>query len=403
MRVHARQSSFRHHNREAGSRAKLPKKRIKQDEVILSDVDAAAADTNGISSLTPSKSAEYLVRPRAVVDAANSPYRALSARNLTPEADMMKSYEVSNNRYLTAPTFHISRERKHDSGIGSPRNSDISCCDDVDASSYICDDNLHHQMKPSGFNEDELCVEDASSYAAVDYPSVEMNNHQGRPANETVPQGRVLEAEQDSKSSCCISSTIETQDNHKIQEEVNTTSSGGNQTPDDMYHQYHCDPSSSSSNGDDDNHHQQQHHQKESRNTTRNGGSGGGGGGFQSRLTTSTFLRRTTMSVPRDDLRLTIMVGVVLASFMLCWAPITIINFVETVLRLKVSRLLNIIAVFMMFLSAAINPIIYGLMNRNSRRTFYRMFCGCTRRSYCRRGKSNSNRNKVTDVCGHCS
>ena len=123
----------------------------------------------------------------------------------------------------------------------------------------------------------------------------------------------------------------------------------------------------------------------------------GKGGSNNLRIRTPTFFKYN-ISLPRDDLRLTAMVFVVLASFILCWAPITIINFIETVLDSRVSRLMNIVAVYMMFLSAALNPIIYGLMNRNSRRAFYRIFCGWTRN--CTKNKSKTGRNKISDVIG---
>ncbi|XP_071788556.1 uncharacterized protein [Asterias amurensis] len=85
---------------------------------------------------------------------------------------------------------------------------------------------------------------------------------------------------------------------------------------------------------------------------------------------------KSTYLPPKDDLRVTLMVFMVLTSFVLCWSPVTIINFLESSREVDIDPALNVFSVYMIFASSAINPVIYGMMNRNFRSGFKRFFCG---------------------------
>nr|XP_054750397.1 uncharacterized protein LOC129256151 [Lytechinus pictus] len=94
--------------------------------------------------------------------------------------------------------------------------------------------------------------------------------------------------------------------------------------------------------------------------------------------------QNSTTASNNDELRMTLMVCAVLISFVLCWAPVTIVSFIA-VLNVSIPAPVDKFAVFMMFLSSAVNPVIYGLMNRKFRLGFSRLICGW------RTGKLSSN------------
>ncbi|KAJ8035776.1 Melanopsin-B [Holothuria leucospilota] len=82
----------------------------------------------------------------------------------------------------------------------------------------------------------------------------------------------------------------------------------------------------------------------------------------------SSVKQRTSGSTSmRDELRITAMLFLILTSFLICWAPISIVNFIETVSTEPLSQGVNEFSVFMMFFSSVVNPLIYGLLNRNFR------------------------------------
>ncbi|XP_071497818.1 uncharacterized protein [Diadema antillarum] len=91
--------------------------------------------------------------------------------------------------------------------------------------------------------------------------------------------------------------------------------------------------------------------------------------------TTSSHSSVSASSSNKDELRMTLMVCAVLISFILCWAPVTIVSFIA-VLDVEIPGAVNKFAVFMMFLSSAVNPVIYGLMNQKFRIGFTRLLCG---------------------------
>lgn len=75
----------------------------------------------------------------------------------------------------------------------------------------------------------------------------------------------------------------------------------------------------------------------------------------------------------KDELKVTVMLFIILTSFIVCWAPIAVVNFMETIQSSQVSSWMNKFSVFMMFFSSLINPITYGVLNRNFRREFYHL------------------------------
>lgn len=74
---------------------------------------------------------------------------------------------------------------------------------------------------------------------------------------------------------------------------------------------------------------------------------------------------------------------IVIVLFVVSWAPISFVNLLETLGAVKhVVVLVDHVAVGMMFLQPALNPMIYGVMNRNFRDCFkkYITFNACNSR-----------------------
>ncbi|XP_035700245.1 uncharacterized protein LOC118432743 [Branchiostoma floridae] len=78
-----------------------------------------------------------------------------------------------------------------------------------------------------------------------------------------------------------------------------------------------------------------------------------------------------------DDVKVTKILLIVICVFVVCWAPISLVNFVETFFRIQIPPILDITTVYMVFLNCALNPVIYGLMNRNFRDGFKDFFRKC--------------------------
>lgn len=83
----------------------------------------------------------------------------------------------------------------------------------------------------------------------------------------------------------------------------------------------------------------------------------------------------TSSSSIKDELKISCMLLVILTSFVMCWAPIAIVNLVETIRDESVAPGMNQFSVFMMFFSSLINPVTYGLLNRKFRKEFSNVFC----------------------------
>ncbi|XP_002741982.1 putative G-protein coupled receptor No18 [Saccoglossus kowalevskii] len=78
-----------------------------------------------------------------------------------------------------------------------------------------------------------------------------------------------------------------------------------------------------------------------------------------------------------EDVKITKTVLIVLLAFVVCWSPISVVNFLETFFNYTIPMALDLFTVYMVFLNCALNPIIYGLMNRNFRKGFKKIFCFC--------------------------
>lgn len=83
-----------------------------------------------------------------------------------------------------------------------------------------------------------------------------------------------------------------------------------------------------------------------------------------------TQLERTRRSRFSDELKVSLALLVVIVVFVVSWAPISLVNAVETFHLAVIPRPVERAAVCMLFLQSAINPLIYGVMNRNFREVF---------------------------------
>ena len=100
-----------------------------------------------------------------------------------------------------------------------------------------------------------------------------------------------------------------------------------------------------------------------------------------------TQLERTRRTRFSDELKVSLALLVVIAVFVVSWAPISLVNAVQTVFMVSwapislvnavetfnvavTPRSLERAAVCMLFLQSAVNPLVYGVMNRNFREVF---------------------------------
>ncbi|KAI8495599.1 hypothetical protein Bbelb_265710 [Branchiostoma belcheri] len=96
-----------------------------------------------------------------------------------------------------------------------------------------------------------------------------------------------------------------------------------------------------------------------------------------------------------DDVKVTKILLIVICVFVVCWAPISLVNFVETFFRIQIPPILDITTVYMVFLNCALNPVIYGLMNRNFRDGFKDFFSKC--RGKGEHDSSNGKKSRASD------
>ncbi len=76
-----------------------------------------------------------------------------------------------------------------------------------------------------------------------------------------------------------------------------------------------------------------------------------------------------------EEMRITIGILVVIMVFTITWSPLSIVNVIEIFTSYQIPLALDRFTIYMMFLQCAINPFIYGLMNRNIREGFHYFFC----------------------------
>ena len=83
-----------------------------------------------------------------------------------------------------------------------------------------------------------------------------------------------------------------------------------------------------------------------------------------------------SQSVYREELKITTTLFIIIVVFVLCWAPVSVVNVIETfTASFQIPLALDRLTVFMVFAQCAANPVIYGLMNRNFREGFKKIFC----------------------------
>jgi len=93
-------------------------------------------------------------------------------------------------------------------------------------------------------------------------------------------------------------------------------------------------------------------------------------------------IERSRRSRLRDELKVSLALLIVIVLFVVSWAPISLVNVFDTFdFGKHVVVSVDHAAVGMMFLQPALNPVVYGLMNRNFRDSFkkYIAFRGCNR------------------------
>lgn len=84
----------------------------------------------------------------------------------------------------------------------------------------------------------------------------------------------------------------------------------------------------------------------------------------------------------KDELRLTLSFLVVIVTFVICWLPFCITMFTYMYLpssskdnTVGVNRVVDMCTLLLGCLNSSCNPIIYGVMNRNFRAAYKRLFC----------------------------
>ncbi|XP_068690910.1 melatonin receptor type 1B-A-like [Montipora foliosa] len=95
----------------------------------------------------------------------------------------------------------------------------------------------------------------------------------------------------------------------------------------------------------------------------------------------TSFLRQNSPIISAREIRISKSLFIVVFAFMICWIPFWIIvllmrfDFVQ-----KLPRNVKLLCFFFLYLSNAINPLIYAGMNRCFRREFRKIVCGCKRK-----------------------
>lgn len=87
----------------------------------------------------------------------------------------------------------------------------------------------------------------------------------------------------------------------------------------------------------------------------------------------------TRLSV--EEIRITKTLFAIVLAFTLCWVPVFVIEFTDSVTgNHSLPRRVYLLNAFLVSISAEINPVIYGVLNRTFRMEYYRMWpCRCRR------------------------
>lgn len=78
-----------------------------------------------------------------------------------------------------------------------------------------------------------------------------------------------------------------------------------------------------------------------------------------------------------EEVKVSLTLLIVIVIFAISWAPISLVNCIETFQLASIPRSIDRLAICMMFLQSAVNPILYGVMNKNFRSGFDGILKSC--------------------------
>ena len=78
-----------------------------------------------------------------------------------------------------------------------------------------------------------------------------------------------------------------------------------------------------------------------------------------------------------EELKLTRSLFVVVGSFIVCYTPYIVVSSLEVVFELSLPRQLYFFTSLMVFVASCVNPLIYGVMNREFRKEFLKIVPSC--------------------------
>lgn len=79
-----------------------------------------------------------------------------------------------------------------------------------------------------------------------------------------------------------------------------------------------------------------------------------------------------------EEINITKTLFAMVLGFTLCWVPVFVIEFTDSATgNHSLHRRVYLLNVFLVTISAAINPVIYGVLNRTFRLEYYRLWPGC--------------------------
>lgn len=78
----------------------------------------------------------------------------------------------------------------------------------------------------------------------------------------------------------------------------------------------------------------------------------------------------------KQDRKAAFWLGLLVAVFLVCWLPHTIVGILQSGRQAKVPQLAKDVTFWLLLANSAINPLMYGLFNREIRRAFKQWLCG---------------------------
>lgn len=93
---------------------------------------------------------------------------------------------------------------------------------------------------------------------------------------------------------------------------------------------------------------------------------------------TSTVGHYHNSKISVEEIRITKTLFAIVLAFTLCWVPVFVIEFTDSVTgNHSLPRRVYLLNVFLVSISSAINPVLYGVLNRTFRMEYYRMWLCC--------------------------